>query len=332
MKLLVVGCGSIGRRHIANLLALRAGAIIAHDIEPQVCRQVRQDFGIDAFADIGEALGQKPDAALICTTTSRHIGPAIEAARRGCHLFIEKPLSHVMDGIDELIRITDAGRLVGLVGCNMRFHPGIAGIKRLLGEEAIGRVLCARVQSGQYLPDWHPGRDYRQGYSARSSLGGGVLLDGIHEIDYIRWLLGDVRRVSCLAGHLSSLEIDTEDTAEILLGLDSGAMAEVHLDYIQRTYARSCQLIGEKGTILWDINEGRVRLYLAERKEWQIFPEPEGYEINRMYVDEMRHFLDCLAGKAKPLQDIREGKRALEIALAAKKSAETGRVVEVGAG
>ena len=329
MKFLVVGCGSIGRRHMRNLLALGENDIVAYDVSLECCRQAEQEYGVKAFSDMDTALAQQPDVAIICTPSSLHISCALSAAENGCHLFIEKPLSHTMDGVDELAALVKKRGLVTLVGCNMRFHPCIAKIKGLLDEGSIGRVISARVQVGQYLPDWHPWEDYRQGYSAKKALGGGIILDGIHEIDYITWLMGGVDKVFCFAGKLSSLEIDTEDTAEILLKLKSGALAEVHLDYVQRSCARACQIIGEEGTILWDINEKKVRLYTAADKKWQEYPQPPDYDLNNMYTDEMKHFIACLEGEAQPVQDIAAGREALLIALAAKESAQTGKMIKL---
>jgi len=329
MLILVVGLGSIGKRHIRNLKALGAGDIIGQDVQRERCHAVEQEYRVKAYNRLEEALAEKPDVALVCTPTSSHIPPALLAAQSGCHLFIEKPLSHSRDSIDELVEIVAQKNLVTLVGCNMRFHPGIARMKQLLENKSIGRVLCARAQSGQYLPDWHPGEDYRQGYSANHSLGGGSILDGVHEIDYLSWFLGRVEQVFCFADKLSSLEIDTEDLAEILLCFESGAIAEAHLDYIQRSYSRSCQLIGEEGTILWDYSDKQVKIYSTGTKEWQVLPEEPGYDSNQMYVEEMRHFIQCLRGKTKPAQDIMAGKRVLEIALAAKESARTGKIVMI---
>jgi len=329
MKFLVIGCGSIGRRHIRNLQALGAGDVIAQDIDGERCRRVEEEYGIKAYNGLSTALAQNPDVALVCTPTSLHTACALPAAENGCHLFIEKPLSHSMEGVDELISVVKQRELITLVGCNMRFHPGILEMKRLLDNDSIGRVLCARLQTGQYLPGRHPWEDYRTGYAARRELGGGIILDGIHEIDYITWLLGGVARVFCFAGRLSTLEIDTEDTAEILLNFESGTIAEVHLDYVQRTPARTCQLIGEEGTILWDINKKQVELYTAAGKEWQVFPQPPDYDINRMYIDEIQHFIDCLDGKVQPMQDIAAGRKALQIALAARESAQTGKMIRL---
>jgi len=329
MLILVIGCGSIGKRHIRNLIALNAGDIIAHDVSQERLSDVAKEYNVKAYHSIDDALAQKPDAAFICTPTSLHIDSALLAAKSNCHLFIEKPLSHSLKGVDELIKIVAQKSLVTLVGCNMRFHPGIAMMKELLDKKSVGRVICARIQAGQYLPDWHPWEDYRRGYSAKQDLGGGIILDGIHEIDYITWFLGEVSQVFCFSDKLSSLEIETEDTAEILLRFSSGTIAEVHLDYIQRSYSRSCQIIGEEGTIWWDFNERQVRLYTAESGKWQTFAQNPDYDTNEMYIEETKHFFQCIEGNTKPMQDIHSARRVLEIALAAKEAAKTAKAVRL---
>lgn len=329
MLILVTGCGSIGKRHIRNLKTLNAGEIIAHEVKHERRQEVEREYSVSAFAELDEALAQKPDVAFICTPNSLHIPPALAAAKRGCHLFIEKPLSHTLEGVDELAEIVARKKLVTLVGCNMRFYPGIKLMKELLDKGSIGRVLSVRVQAGSYLPDWHPWEDYRQGYSANRSLGGGVILDGVHEIDYIKWFFGKVSQVFCFSGKFSSLQIDTEDMAEILLKFKSGVLAEIHLDYIQRAYGRSCQIIGEQGTILWDFNEKQVKLYSAGSKSWQTFQEKPDYDLNEMYIDEMKHFLMCVDGKAKSMQDINSAKEALDIVIWAKESNQSGKVIKL---
>lgn len=329
MRLLVIGCGSMGKRHIGNLLALNAGRIVTFDSSPDRRRETQSRFPVDIVDRLEDAWELSPGAALITAPTSMHVPLALQAAKRGCHLFIEKPLSHRLEEIDELLRAVRAQGLVTLVGCNLRFHPGLLKIKQLLNRGTIGRVVAARVEVGQYLPDWHPGEDYRQGYSAQKGLGGGVILDAIHEIDYVRWMLGDVEAVSCFTAKLGDLEIDTEDTAAILLRISGGAIAEMHLDYIQRTYSRSCHIIGTEGTIRWDYTTGQVRWYTAAAQCWEVFVNPPGWEPNQMYLDELQHFLGCLGGEEEPALDVFEAARVLEIALAAKAANETAQVVKL---
>jgi predicted dehydrogenase len=327
-RLLIVGCGSIGKRHTRNLLDLGVKDLVAFDVRPERLKEV-STLGVETVNRLELAWEYHPDAVIVAVPTSLHTTVALEAAFRRCQFFVEKPLSNCLDSVDRLLSVVQGSALITLVGCNMRFHPGLVTIKNLLQEGAVGRVLAARVEAGQYLPDWHPWEDYRQSYSACSRLGGGVILDAIHEIDYIHWLLGDVVSAACLAGKLSQLEIDTEDLAAMLLRFESGAIGEVHLDYVQRAYSRTCQLIGEEGTIHWDYAAGEVRWYSAHTKQWQVFSDPPHWNSNQMYVDEMKHFLNCLAGTERPMVDVFGAARVLQIALAAKASAQQLRWVEL---
>ena len=329
MKLLIIGCGSTGQRHLRNLKIITTGEIIAYRTRKKEVKKLENKYHIQTYSNLEEALNQKPDAVLVTNPTSLHIQSALTAAKHGCHLFIEKPLSHTLDGIDELIGIVHKKNLVVLVGCNLRFHPCLQFIKKLLNEKRIGKVVSARVQMGQYLPDWHPWEDYRTMYSAQKSLGGGIILDAIHELDYVSWLLGDVTQVFSFSDKLSDLDIDTEDVAEILLRFKTGAIAEIHLDYVQRYPSRSCEIIGDEGSIILDINKGTVKLYTAEKKEWDVFEQPNGYDINQMYIDEMVHFINCIEGKEEPLINIADGLNVLKIALAAKESAKSGKLIKI---
>lgn len=330
LRFLIVGCGSIGKRHIRNLLSLGAKEIVAFDVRRQQRRDVTTELGVDTVERLETGWERGPDVVVVTAPTSLHVPIALKGAFRRCHLFIEKPLSHCWDGVERLLDLVRENALVTLVGCNMRFHPGLMTVKNLLLEQAVGRVLAARVEVGQYLPDWHPWEDYRQSYSACNRLGGGVILDAIHEIDYIRWLIGDVVAATCLAGKLSQLEIETEDVAALLLRFQNGAVGEVHLDYVQRAYSRTCHVIGEEGTIHWDYTAGQVRWYSAHTRQWRLFSNPPEWEPNQMYIDEMRHFLNCLERTEMPIVDVFEAARVLQIALAAKASAQQLRWIELG--
>jgi predicted dehydrogenase len=213
------------------------------------------------------------------------------------------------------------------VGCNMRFHPGVRALKEVVDTGTLGAILSARFEFGQYLPDWRPSTDYRTSYSARSELGGGIILDAIHELDYATWLLGDVSEVACFADHVSTLEIDTEDVASVILRFDAGTIAEVHLDYVQRAYSRSCKLVGEDGTACWDYMKPKLDVYLTNVGEWRENRLFDEWDPNVMYLDELRHFLRCLDGDELPLADVVAGRRTLLLAIAAKTAASERRIV-----
>jgi predicted dehydrogenase len=326
----VIGCGSIGKRHTRNLLSLGVKNIVAFDVQRARRAEVEQEFGIETLGSLDAAWAWRPYVCLVTAPTSLHVNLARSAVEQGAHVFIEKPLSHEWVGVERLLDLVARRSVITLVGCNLRFHPGLRKIQELLRQNAVGRVIAARVAVGQYLPDWHPWEDYRKTYSARRDLGGGVILDAIHEIDYVRWLLGEVTNTVCFAGKLSKLEIDTEDTAAILLRFQNGAFGEVHLDYVQRAYSRTCQIIGDEGTIHWDFAAGQVRFYSSQDQRWSGFVNPAGWEMNQMYLDEMAHFLSCIDGREAPESNVFDAAKVLQIALAAKASATEKRWIEFG--
>jgi predicted dehydrogenase len=233
-----------------------------------------------------------------------------------------------MDGVDEIVKTAKRRGLVLAVGYNFRFHPGMRKVKERLESGLIGRVMWGRAIVGQYLPDWRPWQDYRKSYTARREMGGGIILDGSHELDYMRWLMGEVNSVLCFAGKLSSLEVNVEDSADILMRHEGGRVSNVHMDFIRRDYFRVCEIVGEEGTVRWSFPSGTVELYSARTKRWRMVYT--GCDPNEMYVREMRCFIRCIQGKEAPLVDGEEGRKTLEVALAAKKSAASGRTVKVG--
>lgn len=328
MKILVIGYGSIGERHIRNLKSLSAGEITAcGHVNMKRLSMIGQKYGIQTYPNLKHALNYDFDAALVCTPTSTHIPIAFKVLKHGTHLFIEKPISHTLKGVDELIEQARKRRLVFYAGYHLRFHAGLRLVKKMLTRGEIGKVLSARAEFGQYLPDWRPWQDYRRIYYGRRRMGGGIILEASHELDYLRWLLGEVEEVSCFAGKLSHLEVDTEDNAEITLKFRSRAIAGVHLDFTRRDFSRNCEIRGEEGSIIWSYPDRFVKIYSARSKRWRAFNV--GGERNEMYVREMKHFLKCVQRKEKPLVDGIDGKKALEIALAAKKSAKTGKKVKL---
>ncbi|MCI0577818.1 MAG: Gfo/Idh/MocA family oxidoreductase [Chloroflexi bacterium] len=324
-----MGGGSIGARHLKNLTALGVGDLAL--VEPDETRrlEVSQALGIAGFAGLAEGLAWRPEFVVIATPNHLHVEQALAAARHNCHLFVEKPLSHSSKCLVELAGEIERQSLVSLVGCNMRFHPGPARVKELLDQGAIGRLLFARVYTGSYLPEWRPWQDYRRSYSANGAMGGGCLLDCIHEIDLSRWYAGEIQEVFCLAGHFSSLEVDTEDVAAMVCKHENGAVSEIHLDYVQRTYDRGCQVAGEEGSIFWDFGQGTVRWFDAQPGVWHTFDQPGEWVVNDMYLDEMRHFLQCVSEGRTTVLTVAEAVKVMQVVFAARASAASGRLVSV---
>lgn len=337
MKFLIAGLGSIGRRHLRNLLALGESDIILYRTHRGTLPDSElPDFPVET--DLTTALKQQPDAVIISNPTALHLDVAIPAAQAGCHLFLEKPISHSLERIDELTVAVSSTGVSVFVGFQFRFHPGLRQVKRLLEKGVIGQPLSARAQWGEYLPGWHPWEDYRQSYSARPELGGGVILTLCHPLDYLRWLLGEVTHLWAFAGQLSQLELQVEDSAEIGLRFASGVIGSVHLDYARRPPAHQLEIVGTRGTLQWHNEDGAVHLYQASNPdlqqvsggEWEIFPPPEGFERNTMFLEQMRHFVAILHGDTAPLCALEDGVRALQLSTAAIASQREGRMIHPG--
>jgi len=323
-RALVVGCGSIGRRHARNLKSLGVRQLGFCDTNAEALKQCREELHGETFGDYGEALRKfRPDIVLICTPPVYHVEEALAALQARAHVFIEKPLSHESGGIQVLIAEARHHDRSVQVGYNMRFHPGLKILKELVDSGKIGRVLWLNVEAGQYLPDWRPWQHYRESYSARHELGGGIILDGSHELDYICWLLGRPTEVTCRAEHLSNLDVDVEDSAWIYLTFPERRRAELHLDFVQRAYTRTCKVVGETGTALWDFSIQEVRWFSAEKPGWNSIPYV--FEANDMYVAEMVHFLESLGSGTGPMIDLEQGRDVIRVVEAAKKSSEEGQ-------
>lgn len=331
LRAVIIGAGSVGQRHLRNLLALGQEVVAVADPDPVRLGEIRPLVRPPCVltGDEGEALDRAADFAVIASPTHLHVTQARAAVARGRHVFVEKPLSHTLEGVDALIEEAVRAACRIMVACNLRFMGSLQLVKRLLDDGRIGRPLSAHAQFGYYLPFWRPTRDYRDGYGARRAMGGGIILDCFHEFDYLAWLLGVPREVFAYAGKVSRLEIDTEDSADVLLSFGD-VVANVHLDYLRRMYRRSCDLIGEDGVIVWDYVARSVAIHGKEDRQMEVLLEPLNTEPNQMFLDEMLHFLHCVETGEAPALDAAGGRRVLEIALAAKTSAAEGRPVRVG--
>lgn len=326
MKFLIAGFGSIGRRHMRNLLTLGERDIIVY-------RTGRSTLPVDelenvrVMTDFDAALRERPDALIVANPTALHLDVTIPAARAGCHILMEKPVSHSLERLNDLRMALQSGGGRFLTGFQYRFHPGLRKVQELLQAGAVGRPVAAHVQWGEYLPGWHPWEDYRAAYASRSDLGGGVTLTLSHPLDYLRWLFGEVQSLWAFAGQFSDLEIAVDDVAEIGLRFEHGTVGGVHLNYVQRPGVHRMEVIGSEGTLLWDNADGAVKAYRAETSAWETYPAPESFERNTLFMDEMSHFLAVIRGEEYPLCTLEDGITALELALAVHESAASQRMI-----
>ena len=305
MKYLIAGYGSIGRRHMRNLIELGQNDIILLRSHKSTLPE-DEIKGIPVETSIEAALAHNPDGVIIANPTALHMDIAIAAANAGCAVFMEKPLSDSLERMPELRETLKKNGERFQMGFQFRFHPGLATLKELLDNDAIGTPYSFRAEWGEYLPGWHPWEDYRQSYSARKDLGGGVLLTLSHPLDYIRWLFGDPKWIWGMNGKISELELETDDIAEIGLKMANGLVGTIHLDYYSRPTRNGLEVIGSKGKLRCNNLNGIVTLSPSEGIAEQYEPEPP-YDRNNMFLDEMRRFIEVTSGNVQPSCTLEDG-------------------------
>jgi predicted dehydrogenase len=340
MKFLIAGLGSIGRRHFRNLMALGEKDIVLLRTRKATLPD-DELAGFPVETNLEEALQMhKPDAVIVANPTSMHMDVAIPAAEAGCHILLEKPVSHSLERLAILQNAAQKTAAKILVGFQFRYHPTINKARELIQSNAMGKILTAHAHWGEYLPQWHPWEDYRQSYAARADLGGGVIVTLTHPLDYLRYLLGDVKSLWSFNGHISPLEVDVEDVAEIGLKFANGAVGAVHVNYFQRPPVHRLEIVGTNGTLRWDNADGILHFYrmpapfgsYSDQPSAPViesFLPPEGFERNQLFLAQTRHFIEIVRGEKDPVCTLEDGIMALRLALAAYQSQESGLSISI---
>lgn len=319
--------GSIGRRHLRNLLSLRKDEIILYRTHQSTLPE--EDLPVLKIeTDLEAALADHPDAVIVANPTSKHLEIATPFARDGASILLEKPVSHNLDDVAELVQAEQTGGGRILMGFQFRFHPGLIKTAEWIKSGAIGRVISVRCEWGEFMPGWHPWEDYRKSYGARADLGGGVVLTLSHPIDYLRWLVGEMTELWAFTGKVSDLEIEVEDVAEVGFRFENGAIGNLHLDYFRKPAEHRFEIIGTAGMIEWRNTTGAARLYRSQSETWESNLVPEGFERNDLFIAEMKHFLDVAEKKAIPSCTLDDGIKALKIALSVLESAQTRQIMK----
>lgn len=327
MKIIVIGYGSIGKRHVANLLLIPKTQII-------ICTKQKiknpDPKRIKIFDSISDCLKEEPEIGIIANESSFHVSIALKLAKTGIDLFIEKPLSNSLKETKELLSIIRKKKIITQMGCQFRFHKCIREIKKILSNNKIGKVYSVRAECGSFLPDWHPYEDYRKSYAVRTDLGGGVVLTNIHEIDYLYWLLGDVKEVFSVTGKYSDLKISSNDLSIGILKFKNNTIAELHLDYFQKPDFRSCKIIGSDGTIFWDSDTNTVMLFDNNKNKWIKVLKWSKYDRNLMFKEELNHFLNCVKKRQTTINPVeKDGIKTLKIALAIMESSKVRKMIKI---
>jgi predicted dehydrogenase len=292
MRFLIIGCGSIGERHLMNLSSTVPDAQIdVFDTQAERLKEICKRYSVDPV-DLKNLRSIKYDCTLICTPPTSHVELAIQALNAGSNIFIEKPLSNSSDGIQLLQSTLTKKKLFAFVAYNLRFNEGIKKIKQIIDNEKYGRVLHASAYFGQYLPDWRPWQDYKKNYTARKELGGGIIQDGSHEIDYMKWLFGEPAEIQSQFTVPDILDVDTEGLADILLRFENRVQGHIHLDFVRREYRRTLELLTENGLIQWSLSEFRIKIFDASHKSWSTMNLKSN--LNEMYKEEIEHVVNCI--------------------------------------
>jgi len=340
MKFLIAGLGSIGRRHFRNLIALGEKDIVLLRTRKATLPD-DELAGYPVETDIHEALiKHKPDAVIVANPTALHLDVAIPAAEAGCAILLEKPISDSLERLDTLQQAAQKSGSKILVGFQFRYHPTLNKARELIQQNAIGKILTVHAHWGEYLPQWHPWEDYRASYAARADLGGGVIRTLTHPLDYLRHLGGEVDSLWSFNGHVSPLELDVEDVAEIGLKFSNGAIGGVHLNYVQRPPRHTLEIVGTQGTLRWDNADGILHFSQSSvpfgsfsdnphAPVTQTFSPPEGFERNQLFLSQTRHFVETARGESEPVCRLEDGIMALRLALAAHESQSTGQVISI---
>jgi predicted dehydrogenase len=329
-KILIQGAGSAGARHLRiakNLFPRAEIGVITKRARPETVVEKNLNF-----ISIEDALKFKPEIAVVSGASSSRIEICTQLANSGIHLLIEKPISSSTKGVADLIDICQAKNLVLAVGYNLRFNASLIAFRESLNSQVIGKPLLVSCEVGQFLPSWRENIDYRQSVSSNHELGGGVLLELSHEIDYLSWVFGKINWVRATVMRQSSLDIDVEDSAFLTLGIENpgnpNLVVNLSMDFIRHDFKRSCVVVGEKGTLKWDGVTQEVSLLQKGESLWTLLSKSDN-SIDDSYINEWIDFVSCIDSGNRPRASGIDGLNTLEVIESALESAPTGIQVQV---
>ena len=304
MIILIIGLGSVGKKHIlainntvpnATIYALRSS------IEAEVYPGVKNIFLLSEITE-------KPDFVIISNPTSMHKTSLVEVLQLNCPVFIEKPVFSDLTNVDQLVAEVQQRKIPTYVACNLRFHPAIQFLKTLLDVSPL-QINEVNIYCGSYLPDWRPGIDFRTSYSARSDMGGGVHLDLIHELDYCTWLFGMPLKVQSHKSSVSSLTINVPDNAQFHFVYPSFTAA-ISLNYFRRDAKREIEIVTDNDTIVADLLTNSVT---SKQTGKLLYEEP--FSMGDTYLYQMNYFISHIKQHKQPMNSIGEGVEVLKLAL-----------------
>lgn len=343
MKILMIGLGSIGQRHLRNLsdylkenaqfLAYRVRGLqrtFSNTMQIRAGVQLEEEYAIQSYYDLDEALAQQPEVAYVTNITSQHLPCAMKAIQAGCDVFMEKPISDSMEGIRELMREAEKRKRVVFVGFQNRFHPCLNRLRELLKREEFGSIISVQSEVGERLTTMHSYENYADTYMARKDQGGGVIANQqIHELDYLQWIFGKPERVAAFCGKNSSLELSVEDYNDAIFWVND-VLGQfpiyAHGDFFQYPPKRSCKVIFENGWIEVDLLNAKIMFACGNEVRQEEF---QNFQRNQMFIDEMKAFLECVKTRKQEILTLEDGVVSLQMACAAKLASKENRIINI---
>jgi predicted dehydrogenase len=328
-RVLIVGVGSIGERHLRCFRATGRCALLFTEINADLRRSVADRYPVPAFADLEAALAERPTAAVIATPAPSHVNLATRLAEAGVHLLIEKPLDTCLDGIERLRQVVHDRRLVAAVAYVYRVHPALVAMKQALVENRFGKPVELIAVSGQHFPTYRPA--YRNTYYTQRASGGGAIQDALtHVFNAGEWLVGPINRLLADAAHQVLDGVEVEDTVHVLTRQGS-VLGCYMLNQHQAPNEFSITVVCEHGTLRGEFHEHRWRWMTRPEESWH--DEKIGpLERDTMFVAQAKAFLDAIEGKAAPPCSLEEGLQTLRVNLAALASVDRGSWQQLSSG
>ena len=319
--LAIVGLGSIGRRHLRLISEIRPDIkiIVVRSGHGSACDE--EKMAVKITDSIGDAIKEGIQAAIISSPATLHLKQSLELAKNGIHLLIEKPISHTSDRVKELLKIVNENRITTMVGYVLRYDLGAMKFKNWLDNKVKGKILHARIECGSYLPDWRPDQDYRKTVSALPELGGGVLLELSHELDYLHWFFGNPVDVQAQIRNSGTLDINVEDQADLLITSKQGYPITVQIDFNRRHIERKCKVLTTEGELIWDAVNKNVTWKGVNKEQ---FKYEYNNERNSIYRKQLEVFFDCIENDNDPIVTVKDGINVISLIDAVRNASEKG--------
>lgn len=318
MKVLVIGYGSIGKRHVNNLSKLRKIdqiIVCSNHLDSFQNHQEKEKLKlVRSLEELSPIISNRRqfDFAIIANETYKHVETANILAESGINLFIEKPISDSVTKAISLKKIAEKSNIKIFVAYNFRFLGATQYIKNQISSAVIGSLYFAEIEVGQYLPSWKPLCDYRESYSARKEQGGGAALDLSHEIDYMRYLFGSPVSWKIMRSKVSDLDIDSEDIFKGIYRFSSGFLCSVHMDYLRQNKKRGITIVGSKGTLECDFIEKYIKMQESS-SGISLIEDPYLFDVDESYMGELNHFIECIEKNKTPQITLNDGIEVLKL-------------------